>query len=75
MKRIYDIEYNKKCLGEYCRTVRLDANLTIEEFAEMSGVTRQTISNFESGRHLSLDIFLKYYSLSISERPEKEVSE
>ena len=64
MRGLNDVEHNKKYLSEYCRTIRVSNGLTVEDFANQCGVSRQTISNFENGKHLSLDIFLKYYALS-----------
>lgn len=63
MKRFEKISFNKTHIGETCKTVRLEHNLTLDEFANFTGYTRQTIVNFESGKHLSLDLFLKYYAL------------
>jgi predicted transcriptional regulator len=63
MKKIDEIEFNKKLLATACRTVRLEHGMSVDDFAEFSGFTRQTINNFESGRHVTLDVFLKYYAL------------
>ena len=64
MKKIEEIEINKTALASLCRTVRLEHGLTIEDFAERFGFTRQTVHNFESGKHITLDVFLKYYVIA-----------
>jgi DNA-binding XRE family transcriptional regulator len=42
----------------------------MEEFAEFSGVSRQTVNNFETGKHTNLDLFMKYYALAYRDNPE-----
>ena len=61
-------------LGNNIKKIRNDANMSQEDFAEMFGVTRQTISNWETSKsypdlgtlieisdsfEISLDILLK----------------
>lgn len=64
MKRSDEIQINKQTLATACRLTRLEHGLTVEEFAGRSGVSRQSVYNFETGKHVTLDLFLKYYVLA-----------
>jgi DNA-binding XRE family transcriptional regulator len=71
MKKIDEIQLNKQTLATACRLVRLENGLTAEEFAGRAGFSRQSVYNFESGKHVTLDLFLKYYALA-SENVSRE---
>ena len=64
MKRNDETQLNKQTLATACRLTRLEHGLTVEEFAGRAGVSRQSVYNFETGKHVTLDLFLKYYVLA-----------
>lgn len=69
-KRLKKLLSNKKIVGNACRNIRIESGMTMEEFAEFSGVSRQTVNNFETGKHTNLDLFMKYYALAYRDNPE-----
>ena len=50
-------------LGLYARDLRKSKGVTQEELAEMIGVTRQTIINFECGLTQSMEVLQGYLKL------------
>lgn len=50
-------------LGKTARNLRREKNLTMEEFAERIGVTRQTVYNFEKGITQSMEVLQGYLRL------------
>lgn len=54
---------DKKMLGESCRNLRKQLNITQEDFADAAGVTRQTVINFENGKSNSFKLLEYFLSL------------
>jgi len=54
-------------VGKCARDLRVRCNITQEEFAEMIGLTRQTIINFETGKTQSMDVLQCYIRLAKGE--------
>lgn len=42
--------FDKKVFGEKIKDIRIKANLQQDEFGDIIGLTKQTISNMENGR-------------------------
>lgn len=42
----------------HLRTIRIDANLTLSEVEELTGVSKATLSKIETGRELPADKYL-----------------
>lgn len=45
-------------LLSHLRTIRVDANLTLSEVEELTGVSKATLSKIETGRELPADKYL-----------------
>ncbi len=58
-------------LGNYLKTLRLSKNLTIVELSILSGINKDTISNYERGKHqisyLKLLIIRELFGLKAEE--------
>ena len=50
-------------LGLICKQIRLDHEMSREDFAKYAGCTRQNVYYFETGRTQSLQLFLAYHNL------------
>ena len=51
-------------LGATCRDIREENNLSVADFAERIGFTRQAVYNFENGKTSSMGILLAYVNLA-----------
>ena len=51
-------------LGENCKRIRENRNMTIADFAQFARCTRQAVYYFETGKSQSMQMFLKYLELN-----------
>lgn len=51
-------------LGATCKRVREESNLSVADFAELVGFTRQAVYNFENGKTSSMGLLLAYVNLA-----------
>lgn len=51
-------------LGATCKSIREENNLTVADFAELVGFTRQAVYNFENGKTSSMGLLLAYVNLA-----------
>lgn len=50
-------------MGNLCQKRRIKAKISVADFAEKTGYTRQSIYNFENGRTQSLQLFREYLKI------------
>lgn len=65
--KTFDVLTPQPELGATCRGVREDNNLSVIEFANKIGMTRQAVYNFEKGKTASMDILRGYLRLAKGE--------
>lgn len=51
-------------LGKTCREIREEHNLSVLDFADLVGFTRQAVYNFENGKTASMGLLLAYVNLA-----------
>lgn len=54
-------------LGENCRDLRKDNNISVSDFAKKLGLSRQAVYNFENGKTQSMELLRGYIKLSKGE--------
>lgn len=62
-----DLLANQPELGATCKELRENNKLTVIEFSELIGMTRQAVYNFENGKTSSMDILRGYLKLAKGE--------
>lgn len=65
--KTFDILAPQPELGATCREIRESNKLSVIEFADHIGMTRQAIYNFEKGKTSSMDILRGYLKLARGE--------
>ena len=62
--KTFDIMVPQPELGKSARELRKEKNLTQLQFANITGFSRVTINNFETGKSQSLDVLRAYLKLN-----------
>lgn len=65
--KTFDILAPQPELGATCREIRENNKLSVIEFADCIGMTRQAVYNFENGKTSSMDILRGYLKLAKGE--------
>ena len=65
--KTFDILAPQPELGATCKEIREDKKLSVIEFADAIGMTRQAVYNFENGKTSSMDILRGYLKLAKGE--------
>lgn len=65
--KTFDILAPQPELGATCKEIRENKKLSVIEFADTIGMTRQAIYNFEKGKTSSMDILRGYLKLAKGE--------
>lgn len=65
--KTFDILAPQPELGATCKEIRENKKLSVIEFADTIGMTRQAVYNFEKGKTSSMDILRGYLKLAKGE--------
>lgn len=65
--KTFDILAPQPELGATCREIRENNKLSVIDFADCIGMTRQAVYNFENGKTSSMDILRGYLKLAKGE--------
>lgn len=65
--KTFDILAPQPELGATCKEMRENSKLSVIEFADLIGMTRQAVYNFEKGKTSSMDILRGYLKLAKGE--------
>ena len=65
--KTFDILAPQPELGATCKEIRKNKKLSVIDFADAIGMTRQAIYNFEKGKTSSMDILRGYLKLAKGE--------
>lgn len=65
--KTFDILAPQPELGVTCKEIRENKKLSVIEFADCIGMTRQAVYNFENGKTSSMDILRGYLKLAKGE--------
>lgn len=65
--KTFDILAPQPELGATCKEIRENNKLSVIEFADKIGMTRQAVYNFEKGKTSSMDILRGYLKLAKGE--------
>lgn len=65
--KTFDILTPQPELGATCKELRENNKLSVIEFADHIGMTRQAVYNFENGKTSSMDILRGYLKLAKGE--------
>ncbi len=65
--KTFDILAPQPELGATCKEIRENNKLSVIEFSDLIGMTRQAVYNFEKGKTSSMDILRGYLKLAKGE--------
>ena len=51
-------------LGKTCKDIRVECNISVAEFSDLAGYSRQAVYNFENGKTSSMGLLLAYVHLA-----------